>query len=401
MKNAFALMLLTLSLNALAAIPEYNAPEILARANITDGFNLPPMSFLSNTYPVINNRGDVSFKLMAIEGENNQGIWYKPATAANGKIIYTAPDMRFVTDPNINDNGKIVFNLFDEGITDGIFVMDGETAKVDQVLPPDSDDIAYYTYPQILSNGKIYFRGTNQDNVRTFYQFDGSLKPIIAEGASAYGQKSSYLFKPSMNDVGALSFKRRLGEMGEWDEKQADEIILLKPNGKSYESVVIAKDKDSDAQSKFIGFLNTTSTSKSGMVAFTAYTEDNSKALILYKDGDIKNIASEKSDDISEMELFAPKVNDQGMVLFRAKDMSGKRGLYLADSSKVTRIVREGDEVETDLGTAKILSKPNYPGFGGEIDMNDHGEIVFYCLLVGAKDNKELGSGIFRLTPKK
>jgi hypothetical protein len=401
MKNTFALFLMTLSLSSMAAIPEYSAPVLLARANLSDSYNLPPMSFLSNTYPVINNRGDVTFKLIAYEGENNQALWLKPGSAENGKIIYTAPDMRFITDPTLNEFGKIAFNLFDEGITDGVFTIDGDTLKVDHVIPPENDDIAYYTYPQILTNGKIYFRGTNQDNVRTFYQFDGALKTIITEGVTTFGQKSSYLFKPSMNDGGALSFKRRLGEMGEWDEKQADEIILLKPNGKSYDSIVIAKDKDSDAQSKFLGFLNSTSTSKSGMVAFTAYTEDSSKALILYKDGDLKNIAREKADDISEIEMFTPKVNDQGMVLFRAKDMEGKRGIYLADSNKVIRIVREGDEIETDLGTAKILSNPNYPAFGGEVDMNDHGEIVFYCLIVGAKDNKELGSAVYKISPLK
>lgn len=406
MKKPLALFLLsafvqTLSQPVIAAIPDYKAPEILARANIDDGHNLPPMSFLSNTYPVINNRGDVTFKLMAFDGDNNQGLWFKSGTEENGKIIYTAPDARFITDPDINDNGKIVFNLFDEGITDGIFTMQGETGRVDHVLTPDNDDIAYYTYPQILTNGKIYFRGTNQENSRTFYQFDGSLKKIIAEGSSSYGQKSSYLFKPSMNDGGALSFKRRLGNEGEWDETNGDEIILLKPNGKNYDSVVIAKDQDSDSQSQFKGFLNSTSTSKNGMVAFTAITVDGTKALILYKDGNLLNLAREQADNISEIETFAPVVNEQGLVLFRAKNTEGKRGLYVADANGVKRIVGEGDEVATDLGAAKILSNPNYPGIGGEVDMNDQGEIVFYCLLVGARDNKEWGSAVYKITPVK
>ena len=101
------------------------------------------------------------------------------------------------------------------------------------------------------------------------------------------------------------------------------------------------------------------------------------------------------------IEIFSPKVNDQGQVLFRAKDELGKRGIYLADANGVKRIISEGDEVNTDLGMGKILSNPNYPGFGGEVDMNDHGEIVFNCLLVGAKDNKEWGSAIFKISPLK
>lgn len=400
--KTLALVLLAFSTAGLAAIPEYKAPEILARADIKNGFNLPDMSFISNPSPVINNRGDVSFKLMSFGGESNQGIWLKRGSDESGKIIYTAPDMRFLTDPSLNDAGMLAFNLYDEGVTDGVFVLDSNTGAVDHALKPESDEIAYYTYSQVLTNGKIYFRGTNQDNVRTFYQFDGSLKPIIAEGISAFGQKSSYLFKPVMNDSGAMSFKRRIGETGEWDESNGDEILLLKPTANGgYESIVVARDRDMDAASVFLGFTNSNSLSRNGMVAFTAFLQDNSKALILYRDGLLRNLVIEKADDISEIELFAPKVNDQGQVLFRAKDLEGKRGLYVADISGMKRIIGEGDTVMTDLGEAKILSNPNYPGFGGEVDMNDHGEIVFYCLVVGAKDNKEWGSAVFKISPQK
>lgn len=404
MRLNLALFLLTLSIPTFAAIPEYNSPELLARANISDGYNLPEMSFLSNTSPVINNRGDVTFKLMAFGGENNQGVWVKLASESAGKIVYEAPDMRFVTEPSLNDAGKVAFNLYDDGITDGIFVLDANTNEVSHVLDPQDHDkdnnIAFYTYPQLLTNGKIYFRGTNQDNVRSFYQFDGKLKTLIAEGVTTFGQKSSYLFKPYMNDSGAMTFKRRIGEPGVWDESNADEILLIKPVGNNFESIVVAKDKDGDPNSVFKGFANSASLSKNGMVAFTAFLEDNSKAIILYKDGTSKNVAREQADDISEIELFSPKVNEQGLVLFRAKNTEGKRGLYLADSTGVRRVIGEGDKIMTDSGPAKILSNPNYPGFAGEVDMNDKGVIVFSCLIVGEHDNKELGSAIYTITPQ-
>ncbi|MBY0413728.1 MAG: hypothetical protein K2Q18_06170 [Bdellovibrionales bacterium] len=400
MKKFLAFLLAGFSLTVHANIPEYKKPVILARANLTDGLNLPPMSFLNNTCPVINNRGDVAFKVMSSGEDSSQAVWFKGGVDENGKIIYNAPEMRFLTDPSLNDQGKMAFNLYDEGITDGVFTLDGMTSKVDQTITPENDDIAFYTYSQVLSDGKIYFRGTDQDNTRTFYQFDGKLKKVIAEGTSSYGQKSSYLFKPSLNDSGSMSFKRRLGDKGQWDESQGDEILLLKPNGSNFDSVVIAKDKDSDPQSAFKGFTNTTSLSASGLAAFTAYLDDGAKAVILYKDGALKNVATEKVDQISEIELFAPKVNDQGLVVFRAKNMEGKRGIYLADQTGVKRLIGEGDEVETDLGKGIILSNPNYPGFGGEVDMNDHGEIVFYCLIVGSKDNKEWGSAVFKISPQ-
>lgn len=401
MKSTLALLLFTVSTSVFSAIPNYSAPEILARANITDGYNLPPMSFLSNTSPVINNRGDVAFKLMAIDGQNTQALWVKRGADENGKIAHVIAEDRYLTDPSLNDNGVVAFNVYDEMVSDGIFTLNADTSKVDHVLKPANGDILYYTYAQVLTNGKAYFRGTDDSNTRTFYQFDGSLKTIITEGASTFGQKSSYLFKPAMNDNGAMTFKRRLGEIGEWDERNPDEILLIKPNGNSYDSIIVAKDKDSDPNSVFKSFFNTSSISRNNHVAFAAYLEDNTRVLILYKDGVTKNIASEKADGISEIETFSPKVNDQGQVLFRAKDEYGKRGIYIADANGVKRIVVEGQEVNTDLGMGKILSNPNYPGFGGEVDINDHGEIVFYCMLVGAKDNQEWGSAVFKISPLK
>jgi len=287
-------------------------------------------------------------------------------------------------------------------VTDGIFSIDADTEVVSQVLKPENEEIAFYTYPQVLTNGKVYFRATNHDNIRSYYKFDGdNLKPIIAEGVTAYGQKSSYLFKPYLNDSGSLTFKRRIGEVGEWDERNPDEIIVLKPNGSgAYESIVIAKDRDGDSESKFLGFTNSSSISKSGIVAFTAILEDSSKAIILAKDGKLSNLVIENNDEISEIELFAPKVNEQGFVVFRAKDMDGKRGIYVSNTEGTKKLVGEGDEIMTDLGLAKILSNPNYPGFGGDVDMNDHGEIVFYCLVMGAKDNQEWGSAVFKISPQ-
>lgn len=400
MKKTLVLALFVLSANVFASLPDYKAPEILARANIGIGYNLPEMSFLSNTSPVINNRGDVSFKLMGFGGENNQGLWIKKGSEENGKIVYTAPEMRLLTDPSLNDLGQVAFNQFDDGVTDGIFTIDADTDLVTQVLKPENDDISFYTYPQVLTNGRVYFRGTNQENVRTYYKYNGStLRPIIAEGVSSYGQKSSYLFKPYLNDAGMLTFKRRLGEAGDWDERNPDEILLLKPNGSSFESVVIAKDRDGDPDSKFLGFTNSSSISPSGMVAFTAILEDNTKAIILSKEGKLTNLVIEKNDGISEIELFAPKVNEQGLVVFRAKDMDGRRGIYVTSVEGTKKLVGEGDEIMTDLGPGKILSNPNFPGFGGDVDMNDHGEIVFYCLVIAARDNQEWGSAVFKISP--
>jgi hypothetical protein len=406
LKSKLVLSLFVLVINsAQGAIANYAAPEILARANISDGYNMPPMSFLNNTSPVINNRGDVAFKIVAVEGVNNQVLWVKTAEDASGKIVYEAPDERFLTDPSISDAGKIAFNLYDEGVTDGLFLYDSKSMEVSQVLSPDNLPIQYYTYPQVLDNNHIFFRATDDNNDRIFFEFTGTkLNKILAEGVETLGIKSSYLFRPSVNELGQIAFKTRIGEKGQWDESNPDSILVLTPSSDpkapGMKVTTIARDQDSDTSSKYISFGNSVSLSKHGLVAFMGVLADSKKAIVISKDNVLTNLAIEGQNGISEIEMFAPKINDQGLVLFRAKDTSGKRGLYLADGVTVKRIVGEGDEIETDLGAGKILSNPNFPGFGGEVDMNDQGEIVFYCLIVSL-DNKELGSAVYKITPKK
>ena len=388
-----------------ASIAEYNPPEILARANISDGYNMPAMSFLSNTSPVINNHGDVTFKIMAVEGSANQVLWLKNSADVNGKIVYVAPDERFITEPSINDSGKIAFNLYDEGVTDGLFMLDTKSLEVDQVLNPDNIPIQFYTYPQVQNNNHIYFRATGDDDNRSFYEFTGSkLNKIISEGVEGLGFKSSYLFRPSTNEAGQIAFKARIGELGQWDENKPDSIFLLNPSTDpkipNRQTIIIARDQDSDAKSPYTRFGNSVSLSKHGVVAFMGVLADSKKAIVISKDNVLTNFAIEGQNDISEIEMFAPKINAQGLVLFRAKDMSGKRGLFLADGATVKKIITEGDAIATDLGAGAILYNPNYPGFGGEVDMNDQGEIVFYCVVVST-DNKELGSAVYKITPKK
>lgn len=391
--------------SAFAAMPNYNPPEILARANITDGYNIPPLSFLSNTSPVINNHGDVAFKIMAVEGGNTQVLWVKKSEEAAGKIVYVAPDERFITDPSINDSRKIVFNLFDEGVTDGLFIHDIKTQSVTQVLNPDDLPIQDYTYPQITNNNQIYFRATDDNYDRSFYEFSGNkLSKFLDEGQESLGIKASYLFRPTANSVGQIAFKARIGEKGKWDDINPDSIYLLTPStdpkSPQMKVVTIAFDKDTSAGSKYLSFGNSLSLSKDGSIAFIGMLEDSKKAIVIAKDNVLINFAVEGQNDIFEIEMFSPKINDQGLIAFRARDINGKRGIYIADGSSVKKIIGEGDDIATDLGAGKILFNPNYPGIGGGVDMNNQGEIVFYCLIVSS-DNNELGSAIYKITPTK
>ena len=394
---------------AFATIPSYQTPQILARANISEGFNLPAMTFLNKTNPIINNRGDVAFKVLALEGQNDQGLWIKKLDDKNGSINYLAPDERYMTDPSIDESGHIVFNLYDEGVTDGLFILDSETSEVEQVVNPDDHPILFYNYPQIKNNGQIYFRATDDADDRSYYSLhDGKINKIIGEGTENLGHKSAYLFKPSVNDSGMIAFKSRLGEKGQWDERNPDQIVLIEPSRDLLllepKLTIIAKDKDSHSSSLYKSFGNNVSLSRNGMLSFFAVVNDSEnnfkKAIILFKDNLLTQIAIEGQNEISEIDFSTIKTNEAGLTVFRAKDKNDKFGIYLADSRNINKIIGEGDEVLTDFGTGAILSNPNYPAFTGEVDMNDQNEIVFNCLVVD-NNNKELGSAIFKLTPAK
>lgn len=383
-----AFILLSFTNICFAQLPTYSAPLILARANINDGYNLPPLSFINNASPVINDHGDVTFKVAGIAGQNRQGLWVKTTADSNGKILYTAPDDRFVTDPSINDQGKIAFNLFEEGVTDGLFVLDANTLAVEHVLPADNLHLQNFTYPLITNYDEIFFRGTDENNARSFFIFNNELKTVFSEG-----NNTSYLFRPAVNDEGSVAFKARLGAQGQWDENSPDQIVLLRDNQK----IVIAEDKDANLDSIFLGFGNSVSLSASGFIAFTGIVEKNQRGIFLFDKNEIKNIALEGKNNISEIENFAVKVNDEGLVLFRAKDSEGKRSLFLADTTEVRKLISEGDEIESDQGKSKILFNQFYPGFGGEIDMNLDGDVVFNCSIVRASDDHELGQAIYKL----
>jgi hypothetical protein len=390
--NKIAFIFLLLTNISWGALPVYNAPMIVARANINDSYNIPAMSFINNASPVINDRGDIAFKVAAIAGLNSQGLWVKTIEDLNGKILYTAPADRFVTDPSINDQGKVAFNLYEDGVTDGLFVLDSHALTVEHILPSKDLHLQSFTYPSITNNDEIYFRGTDENNIRSFFIFESKLSSIFSEG-----NNTSYLFRPSVNDDGAVAFKMRLGAPGQWDENSPDQIILLRDNIKQ----IIAEDKDSNQKSPFLGFGNSVSLSTSGMVAFTGVVEKNQRGIFLYSAGETKQIALEGKDSIAEIENFSVKINDEGLVLFRAKDITGKRSLFIADKTSVKKLISEGDEIESDLGKSKILLNQFYPGFGGEIDMNLDGDIVFNCSLVNAADDRELGQAIFKLSVKK
>jgi len=113
-------------------------------------------------------------------------------------------------------------------------------------------------------------------------------------------------------------------------------------------------------------------------------------------------VVLEGEGDLTNIEKFPVKVNGLGHIIFRGVAKDGKRSIFFYNGTSIKRIISEGETIDTDKGSGMILHNQFYPGFSGEIDINDQDEIVFSAVLVNAKNPiEEWGQGVFKLSPLK
>lgn len=385
--------------SAMAQKISYQAPDILARASMEGTLNLPPVSFLNSTSVALNNNGDVSFRVMAVAGKPQQGIWYKAANEKAGKVIYVGPEDYYVAEPVLNNKGQATFNLFTEAFSETVYIYNPLSQKVEKVMDGGKEKFYSQSYLKVLDSGDIVFRGTTKSDDRGFFLFSGDLKTIAIEGEKTFDVPTSYLFKPAVNTHGQWLFKMREGDHRDWGNDRSDQIILLTPNKEnphSFSKTLIAQDKNGMPGSKFVSLDNSPSLADSGAIVFTAKLENKKKALVLHQGGVQTILAEEGKDGIVEFEMFNAKVNSSGVAAFRAKNTKGLRGIYVATKSEVQRIIGEGDMIPSDLGPQYVMMKDGFPGLAGDVEINDRGDIVFAAVVSSLLD-KHLGDAVYIL----
>lgn len=244
---------------------------MVARSHITDGYELPAMSFLNNTYPQINNRGDIAFKVMAVNGTGVQGIWFKPA-AQHGKFIHVEKEGYYLTEPHINEKSQVVFSNTDELSSDGIYLYDLASDKKDLVYDARKTNFAYTSNPIVVSDGSVYFRGTTKDGERALHTQDGSsknsLETFLTEGIENFNLPVSYVFYPSVNETNLIAVKVRLGAMGEIGNQQPDSILLIKKTDGKYAVLDRVTDVEGDPSGPFKILGNGVKVSSDGAISF-------------------------------------------------------------------------------------------------------------------------------------
>lgn len=402
-------MILTiLSLAAtLTTLPDYKA-EILARTNGTSTYNLPQYAFVNSSSPSINDAGEVAFNMVSAgmdhTGDHSEesAIWMKSRKDLNGRIVYYAPKDKLVSDPKMLEDGNVLFTQFDEVKSDGLFSYKSQTNVTENVF--SAKNMSAVNYPQAIGDASYVFRSTDPENNRSFFEYrQNNLSEVVNEG-DGY----SYLFGPSVNELSQWVFKARLGEKFNYGDEAPDQIILLTPHftalgEKSYQKTVLAEDADSDVLSPYKSFDNSPAITNAGFAVFTATLKDRKRVIVAVKNGVHYVVTRENENDISQIELFSPQINDNALVVFRAKDKKGLRGIYLANpfatAPEVKRLIGEGDAIMTDQGLGEVIRRDNFPGFGGNVDINNNNEIAVSVVVTSENQKWLLGTAMYVLHP--
>jgi len=375
---------------AVAQPPAYTEHQLQARSNFSGAFNLPDGAFFANITPKVNGAGVVAFDLDVVPGGDADALWI--GGGGRGQIVYTSPEGSLLSGVDVNADGVVVFEQIFSA-QDGLWLFDPQvgSAAFETSQPLGA---SFWTASQIDSMGRIGYRAAFGPD-HAWVSYDGTATPAVhaVEAALDPGSPFSFLFTPSFDGQRRIAGKARYGPAGQVGEDRPDRIVRVESDG---DVTVLAEDADADVLSPYSSFDNSVGVTSDGRVAFVATLVAGSRGVFLTDGIDTTTIATEADPEVSEIEFFAPAVNDAGVVVFRAVDEAGLQVILAGDGTGLTPVIREHDLIETDLGTARVDQHDASPVFGGGPWINELGHVAFAAGLTPPDDNQiEWGSGIF------
>ena len=371
--------------------------DILVRADLQQGLELPTKSMMRNSYTAQNDLGDYAFSFMTlIKGKWLSALWYKGNDQKKGRILHIASEEMILSDPSMNQKGDVVFSEFSlSGIKD-VFVYTKRTMALSRPLKNYVDIIQRGSHFQINDEGLILFRSGRSNDGQSIYCLGKDL--LIEKLSQRKEQGLSYLFGPKL--VGAKGFlvKVREGEPGEWEEKRPDSIRFYSFQEGDQGPLVLHEDKDSDSASLFERFDNSMAASPDGKwIAFIGYLKDGKRALVRQKLGETFTIISKEGvEGVKKIEFFSPSINDLGHIAFRGIGDDGKRHIYFAGLNTMSIILSEKQKVSLNQGEGVIFA-PEGPSFGGQATLNNKNQVLVRGRVFKIKGQVDLGQALFRV----
>lgn len=374
-----AFTILLAASTAYAAVPEYGPLEVRLRTHPTTPEHLSPGDTMSGASPAVNDAGQIAVRVNVAANSQGHGLWV--GDEQGGEVVFELGDdldSDFMSSSvDINGLGEAVFERSQTSSDNGLWVYDsatGETVRA-TTQPVGTSN---WSSPRIDDDGIIGFRagfGTGH----AFYSVDPATNDVKMHAAENSVDPSPwfFLFTPSYGNGRTITAK-----VWRTDEGNPEEIRRFADDGTSE---LLAETTATDPGSQFSGFNNSVGINEVGDVAFVAGIAGGGRGVFLYTAGGIVEIAREEpGGPVTEIEFFAPDVNDAGLVVFRAFDENGDRAVWIGDGVELIKIARRGDTVETSIGLAQINRPDSDIVFGGNPAINDDGTVVFSADLVAA-----------------
>jgi hypothetical protein len=336
------------------------------------GFNVPNGTSWTSISPQINDSGTVGFRIQIVGGTSSQpGVWQGARDA--GSVKWLAPsDSLIVGDVSQNNAGNMVFPLADAS-PDGIYFYNAATQNA--TLFTNGPLGASAWSPRLNNPGNIASRTTfGSSTAQAYVSYPpGSMTPVATHALSVdAGGSYPFLFTPSLDDTRTMTapVRERANGVGA-NTVQADRIRRFEPDGST---TLVAEDRDNNPASPYFQFDNFVGVSDSGeWTAFVARTTSagSSRTLFLTNGLETRTVAA-PGGGVNSIDNFAPAVNDDGLVVFRATDTSGNISLFVGDGTTLpVRLLGVTDSIQTDLGLRTLSF------LGGGPDINNNGDVVF------------------------
>ncbi|CBW27285.1 putative exported protein [Halobacteriovorax marinus SJ] len=390
-------LLLTCMISSAQAL-EYNAPTLIFNSSADSGHNMPPRTVFTDRAPSINDHGEMAITLTLLDGTYDTGIWVKSKFQEG--ILTTTGARESFNDVQINNDGALFYTHQTLNGIKGVYTATGKkeggynfTNHMDdeEIMPYESFSNLFLT-----KSGELFFTAKNfKGDLAIFnYHAEFGLDLITAQNQRSR-TPYSFVFSPSYNDNSEAAYKVRVGKRGELDDSLPDQIILSKGSSKK----IVAQDQDSDPNSKWKSLRNTVALSNSGAVAFIAHDGVAEKLVLIEANGNERILAT-KGKELKEFSFFSVIINDKNWVAFRGKDLEGNHTIFIATENGVQKVLTQFDKIKVPWGEALIAYGPHIP-FGGNIDMNNHGDIIVNTGLANLENTQDYGSGVVVIYSKK
>jgi len=360
--------------------------ELLMRSGPTSSYQVPAGSSWSSSTPTLNDHREVALHIQAVAPAFRAGIW--SGSPEGGAVVALADDdASLYSDASINTAGDIVWRRA-ESAQNGVMLYEAATGDFGFLTNAPLGSTSWGSV-QINDNGRVAYRaGFGSGNAWVSYA-GGSADIHVADSSADGTSDYEWLFTPSLNGQGLIAGKVA------YQSLSTNQVVIADASGNVS---VLLEDNNLDPKSPFSNFNNGIDFNDQDQVAVIASLAEGGAALIVADESGWTEYARQDEGELGEFEYFAPQLNNDGVVAFRAFDSSGERGIWRADGESLTLVARHGELVSTDLGPARLESPDSVggPNFGGAPAINDNGDIAFVSLLTDPEDSSaSYGRGVF------